>query len=52
MGKRSYEKPVLQHLGLLRELTKFSGGFHLGQPNLSAMADRVVGRLHTEPHSS
>ena len=30
-NKRTYEKPVLQSLGLLRRLTKFSfGDTHLG----------------------
>ena len=30
--KRSYQKPVLNHLGLLRELTKFSWGGNGGEP--------------------
>jgi len=31
--KRSYQKPVLTHLGLLRELTKFSFGGNGGWPS-------------------
>ncbi len=30
-NKRTYEKPELQRLGLLRRLTKYSG-FHYGVP--------------------
>ncbi len=30
--KRSYKKPVLTQLGLLRDLTQFSGGHNTGPP--------------------